>query len=35
LQQPPPLRELAAVASRIWHVLESSRPDVVAALTRD
>lgn len=35
MQQPPPLRELAAVASKIWHVLESTRPDVVAALTRD
>lgn len=35
LSQPPPLRELAAVASKIWHVLESTRPDVVAALTRD
>ena len=35
LQQPPPLRELAAVASKVWHVLESTRPDVVAALTAD
>lgn len=35
LQQPPALRELAAVASKIWHVLESKRPDVVAALTAD
>jgi mitochondrial fission protein ELM1 len=35
LRQPPPLRELAAVASKIWHVLESTRPDVVAALTAD
>lgn len=33
LPQPPPLRELAAVASKVWHVLESTRPDVVAALT--
>lgn len=33
LQQPPPLRELAVVAGKIWHVLESTRPDVVAALT--
>ena len=31
----PPLRELAAVASKVWHVLESTRPDVVAALTGD
>ncbi len=35
LQQSPPLRELAAVASKVWHMLESTRPDVVAALTRD
>ena len=35
LQQPPPLRELAAVASKIWHVLESTRPDVIAVLTAD
>lgn len=35
MQQPPPLRELAAVASKVWHVLESTRPDAVAALTRD
>ncbi|MGH8090770.1 MAG: mitochondrial fission ELM1 family protein [Rudaea sp.] len=35
LPQLPPLRELAAVASKVWHVLESTRPDVVAALTRD
>lgn len=35
LSQPPPLRELAAVASKAWHVLESTRPDVVAALTGD
>jgi mitochondrial fission protein ELM1 len=33
LQQPPPLRELAAIASKVWHVLESTRPDVIAALT--
>lgn len=35
LRQPPPLRELAAVASKVWHVLESTRPDVIAALTAD
>jgi mitochondrial fission protein ELM1 len=35
LSQPPPLRELAAVVSKVWHVLESTRPDVVAALTND
>jgi mitochondrial fission protein ELM1 len=33
LPQPPPLRELAAIASKVWHVLESTRPDVIAALT--
>ena len=32
LRQPPPLRELAATASKIWHVLESTRPDVAVAL---
>lgn len=31
----PPLRELSAVASKLWHALESTRPDVVAALTGD
>jgi hypothetical protein len=35
LRQPPPLRELAAAASKVWHVLESTRPDVIAALTAD
>lgn len=35
LPQSPPLRELAATASKVWHVLESTRPDVVAALTSD
>jgi len=35
LRQPPPLRELAAVASKVWHVLESTRPDVITALTTD
>lgn len=35
LRQPPPLRELAAVASKAWHALESTRPDVIAALTAD
>ena len=34
LRQPPPLRELAAVASKVWHVIESSRPDVGSALTQ-
>ncbi|MGH8042859.1 MAG: mitochondrial fission ELM1 family protein [Rudaea sp.] len=32
LPQPPPLRELAAVASKVWHVLESTRPQLAAAL---
>ena len=35
LPHPLPLRELAAVASKVWHVLEATRPDVVAALTGD
>lgn len=35
LPQSPPLRELAATASKVWRVLESTRPDVVAALTGD
>lgn len=32
LPQPPPLRELAAVASKVWHVLESTRVDLAVAL---
>jgi uncharacterized protein len=32
LRPPPPLRELAATASKIWHVLESTRPEVAVAL---
>jgi mitochondrial fission protein ELM1 len=32
LVQPPPLRELAAVATKIWHVLESTRPELAVAL---
>ena len=32
LQQPQPLQELAVVASKIWHVLESTRPDLAVAL---
>ncbi|HST26877.1 MAG TPA: mitochondrial fission ELM1 family protein [Rudaea sp.] len=35
LPQLPPLRELAAIATKVWHVLESTRSDVVAALTGD
>ncbi len=34
LHQPPPLRELAAVASKIWHRIEATRPDVGALLVR-
>lgn len=35
LPKPPPLRELAAVASKVWHALESTRPGIAAALTED
>jgi mitochondrial fission protein ELM1 len=34
LRQPPPLREIAAVASKIWHCIEATRPDVGARLQR-
>ena len=34
LQKTPPLRELAAVASKIWHHIEATRPDVGAVLVR-
>jgi mitochondrial fission protein ELM1 len=34
LRQPPPLREIAAVASKVWHCIEASRPDVGAGLVR-
>jgi len=34
LQQPPPLREMAAVASKIWHRIEATRPDVGGALNQ-
>jgi mitochondrial fission protein ELM1 len=34
LRQPPPLREIAAVASKVWHAIESHRPDVGAWLAR-
>lgn len=34
LRQPAPLREIAAVASKIWHVIEATRPDVGAALNQ-
>jgi len=32
LRQPPPLREIAAVASKVWHCIEATRPDVGARL---
>lgn len=31
-QQPPPMREMAAVASKVWHCIEATRPDVTIAL---
>jgi len=34
LHQPPPLREIAAVASKVWHQIEATRPDVGASLSR-
>src|SRR5579884_131545 len=33
LQQPPPLRELAVVAGKVWHAIEATRPDIAVALT--
>jgi uncharacterized protein len=33
LTPPAPLRELAAVASKVWHVLESTRPETAVALS--
>ena len=35
LPQPPPLRELAAVASKVWHAIESTRPELAVALAAD
>jgi uncharacterized protein len=32
LHQPRPLREIAAVASKVWHHIESTRPDIAVAL---
>jgi len=32
LHQPPPLREIAMVASKVWHQIEATRPDVAVAL---
>ena len=34
LRQPAPLRELAAVASKVWHCIEASRPDVGSVLAQ-
>ena len=33
LRQPQPLREIAAVASKVWHCIEATRPDVGALLS--
>jgi mitochondrial fission protein ELM1 len=35
LSQPPPLREIAAVASKVWHALEATRPDLAVALAAE
>jgi mitochondrial fission protein ELM1 len=32
LRQPPPLREIAAVASKVWHAIEATRPELAVAL---
>jgi len=32
LHQPPPMREMAAVASKVWHHIEATRPDITVAL---
>ncbi len=32
VRQPPPLREIAMVASKVWHQIEATRPDVAVAL---
>lgn len=31
-RQPPPMREMAMVASKVWHRIEATRPDVAVAL---
>jgi mitochondrial fission protein ELM1 len=31
-RQPPPLREMATIASKVWHRIEATRPDVAVAL---
>jgi len=33
-QPPPPLREMAMVASKVWHHIEATRPDVAVAFER-
>ena len=35
LQQPAPLRELAVTAGKVWHIIESTRPEIGVALARD
>ena len=32
LHQTPPLREISAVASKVWHQIEATRPDVAASI---
>jgi mitochondrial fission protein ELM1 len=34
VQQPSPLREIAAVASKVWHCIEATRPDIGAILNQ-
>lgn len=31
-RQPPPLREMATVASKVWHRIEATRPDIAVAV---
>ena len=33
-RQPPPMREMAMVASKVWHHIEATRPDVAVAFER-
>ena len=32
IAQPPPLREISTVASKVWHRIEGTRPDIAVAL---
>jgi len=32
LHQPPPMREMSAIASKVWHHIEATRPDTTVAL---